>query len=80
MATLKVPITVPKFSIQFDNIQLDTDTKVYYFPQPENVYKLTISVLDVYGNLLDMQGGSFSMSFALTEILQSDIYEKLLQL
>ena len=80
MATLKVPLTVPKFAIQFDNIELDTETKVYYFPQPENVHKLTISVIDAYGNLLDMQGGSYSMSFALTEILQSDIYEKLLQL
>lgn len=80
MATLKVPLTVPKFAVQFDNIELDTDTKVYYFPQPENVHKLTISVLDAYGNLLDMQGGSYSMSFALTEVLQSDIYEKLLQM
>ena len=80
LGTLKVPLTVPKFAVQFDNIELDTDTKVYHFPQPENVQKLTISVVDAYGNLLDMQGGSFSMSFAVTEVLQSDIYEKLLQM
>jgi hypothetical protein len=79
-AFLKVPITVPKFTVQYDNIQLDTVTKEYFFSQPTNVHKLVISVVDAYGTLLDMQGGSFSMSLAINEILQSNIYEKMLQL
>jgi len=79
-AFLKVPITVPKFEVQYDNIQLDTVTKEYFFPQPTNVHKLVISVVDSYGALLDMQGGSFSMSLAINEILQSNIYEKMLQI
>jgi hypothetical protein len=79
-AFLKVPITVPKFTVQYDNVQLDTVTKEYFFPQPQNVHKLVVSVVDAYGALLDMQGGSFSMSLAIEEILQSNIYEKLLQL
>ena len=79
-AFLKVPITVPKFTVQYDNVQLDTVTKEYFFSQPTNVNKLVISVIDSYGALLDMQGGSFSMSLAIDEILQANIYEKLLQL
>ena len=79
-AFLKVPITVPKFEVQYDNIQLDTDTKEYFFPQPSNIQKLQISIVDAYGTVLDMHGGSFSMSLAISEILQSNIYEKLLQI
>lgn len=79
-AFLKVPLTVPKFTVQYDNVQLDTITKEYFFPQPTNVQKLVISVVDAYGALLDMQGGSFSMSLAIDEILQSNIYEKMLQI
>jgi hypothetical protein len=79
-AFLKVPLTVSKFGIQYDNTLLDTDTKEFFFPQPTNIQKLEISLVDQYGAVLDMQGGSFSMSLAINEILQSNIYEKLLQL
>ena len=79
-AFIKVPLTAPKFTIQYDNISLDSDVKEYFFPQPQNIQKLEISVLDSYGVLLNMQGGSFSMSFVVNEILQSGIYEKMLQL
>jgi len=80
MAFLKVPLTAPKFTIQNDNVQLDTTTKEYFFPQPTNIQKLVISVVDSYGQVLDMQGGAFSMSLAISEVLQSNIYEKLLQI
>jgi hypothetical protein len=79
-AFLKVPLTVPKFKVQYDNTALDTDTKQFFFPQPSNIQKLEISLIDQYGAVLDMQGGSFSMSLAISEILQSNIYEKLLQM
>lgn len=79
-AFLKVPLTAPKFQLQYDNVQLDTVDKEHFFLQPINVQKLQISIVDSYGKLLDMQGGSFSMSMSITEILQSDIYEKMLQL
>jgi hypothetical protein len=79
-AFLKIPITVPKFEIQYDNIQLDTTSKEYFFSQPSNIQKLVISVVDTYGTTLDMKGGSFSMSLAIDEVLQSNIYEKLLQI
>ena len=79
-AFIKVPLTAPKFTIQYDNIALDSNVKEYFFPQPQNVQKLEISVVDSYGAVLNMHGGSFSMSFAMNEILQSSIYEKMLQL
>jgi len=79
-AFLKVPITVPKYTVQYDNIQLDTTTKEYFFPQPSNIQRIEIRVVDSYGVTLDMHGGSFSMSLAINEILQSNIYEKMLQI
>jgi hypothetical protein len=79
-AFLKVPLTVAKFGIQYDNVQLDTTDKEHYFQQPINIQKLEVSIIDSYGKVLDMQGGSFSMSMSISEILQSNIYEKLLQL
>ena len=79
-AFLKVPLTTPKFETQYDNVQLDTTDKEHFFIQPVNIQKLEISIIDSYGQLLDMQGGSFSMSMSISEILQSNIYEKLLQL
>ena len=79
-AFLKDPITVPKYTVQYDNVQLDTTTKEYFFPQPSNIQKIEIQVVDSYGVTLDMHGGSFSMSLAINEILQSNIYEKMLQI
>jgi hypothetical protein len=79
-AFLKVPITVPKYTVQYDNVQLDTTTKEYFFSQPSNIQKIEIRVVDSYGVTLDMHGGSFSMSLAINEILQSNIYEKMLQI
>lgn len=79
-AFLKIPLTVPKYEIQYDNISLDTITKEYFFPLPINIQKLEISVVDSYGKLLDMNGGSFSMSLAISEVLQPGIYENLLKM
>jgi hypothetical protein len=79
-AFLKVPLTAAKFQTQYDNVQLDTQDKEHFFIQPVNIQKLEISIIDSYGKVLDMQGGSFSMSMSISEILQSNIYEKLLQL
>ena len=79
-AFLKVPISVAKYQVQYDNISLDTITKEYFFPLPINIQKLEISVVDSYGKLLDMNGGSFSMSLAISEVLQPGIYENLLKM
>lgn len=79
-AFMKVPLTVPKFTVQYDNIQLDTVVKEHFFTQPSNIHKLEISVVDSFGTVLNMQGGSFSMSIAINEVLQSSIYEKMLQI
>ena len=79
-AFLKLPITVPKNEIQYDNVQLDAGDKEYFFPQPVNIQLLQLSVVDTYGNTLNMQGGGFSITLAIREVLQSNIYEKMLQL
>lgn len=79
-AFLKVPITVPKGQVQFDNISLDAGDKEYFFPQPVNIQTLELNVIDSYGNDINMQGGGFSITLAIREVLQASIYEKMLQL
>ena len=79
-AFVKIQLTAAKFTTQYNNIEFDTDRKEYFFPQPVNIQKLNISLVDSYGSTLNMQGGAISMSLSINEILQSSIYEKLLQL
>lgn len=79
-AFLKVPITVAKGETQYDNLTLDANDKEFFFPQPVNIQNLELSVIDSYGNDIDMQGGGFSITLALREVLQANIYEKMLQL
>jgi hypothetical protein len=76
----KIPLTSPKNTILFDNNYLNSTTKEYVFPQPSNLQKFEIKMLDVYGNTLDLRGGSFSMTIELQQVNHSAVYEKLLEL
>jgi hypothetical protein len=58
----------------------DSSTKIYKFQQPVNIQKLRISLLDSYGNVLDMRGGNFSITLELEQVNNSAVYEKLLEL
>jgi hypothetical protein len=77
-AFMKIPLTVPKFSIQFDSNTSNTISKQYFFHQPTNLNLIQITVLDAYGNVLDLKYGSLSMTLQIQEVLSTSTYQQLL--
>ena len=77
-AFMKIPLTVPKFSTQFDNNSLNTISKQYFFHQPTNLNLIQVTLLDAYGNILDMKFGSLSLTLQIQEVLSTSTYQQLL--
>jgi hypothetical protein len=77
-AFLKIPLTAQKFTMQHDNNSLNTTTKKYFFHQPTNINLIVISLLDAYGNVLDLKYSSFSLTLQIQEVLSTATYESLL--
>jgi hypothetical protein len=76
----KITLPTAKNTVVYDNNYTNSSSKIYQFNQPTNVNRLTIKLLDAFGNILDLNGGNFSMTLELEEILDSSIYEKMLEL
>lgn len=76
----KIQLTGVKNAIIFDNNFTNSSTKEYVFPQPVNLQKFEIRMLDAYGNTLDLRNGSFSMTLELQQVNSSAVYEDLLKL
>jgi hypothetical protein len=79
-AFLKVPLSSPKNSIQFMTSTTNTTAREYFFPQPTNVNNMVFSILDSFGKTLSLNGSTFSVTLEIQEVLQPDIYEKMLEL
>ena len=79
-AFMKIPLTSPKNAIQFMNSTTNTAAREYFFQQPTNITSLLFEMVDAYGKTLQMNGSTFSVTLEFQEILQSDIYEKMLEL
>ena len=79
-AFAKITLPASKNTIVYDNNYTNSTSKEYHFQQPTNINRLEIKLLDAYGNTLDLKGASFSMSLELQEVLDSGVYEKLLEL
>lgn len=79
-AFLKIPLSSPKNAIQFMNSTTNTTQREYTFPQPTNISSFLFEMVDAYGKTLQMNGSTFSVTLEIQEILQSDIYEKMLEL
>ena len=77
-AFLKIPLTVPKFTIQNDNNTANTTSKKYFFHQPTNVNLIQISLLDAYGNVIDLKYSTFSITLQLQEVISNATYAQLL--
>jgi hypothetical protein len=78
-AFMKIVLSVPKFTTQYDNNSLNTTHKQYHFQQPTNINLINISVLDAYGNILDLKYGSFSLTLQIQECLSNATYQALLE-
>jgi len=76
----KILLNGQKNAIVYDTSVSNTTTKEYVFPQPTNVQKLEIKMLDAYGTPLELRGTSFSMTLELQQVNNSGVYEKLLEL
>ena len=77
---MKIPLNVPKNSIQYMTNTSNTTLNEYFFSQPTNFQTIEISLIDSFGKLIDMRGATFSITLQIQEVLQSDIYEKMLEL
>jgi hypothetical protein len=75
----KIQLTGAKNNIVFDNNFTNSSTKEYVFPQPVNLQRFEIRMLDAYGNTLDLRNGSFSMTIELQQVDSSAVYEDLIK-
>jgi hypothetical protein len=78
-AFLKIPLTAPKYTMQFDNNSLNTTSKKYVFHQPTNISLIVITLLDAYGNPINLQFSTFSITLQIQEVLSKATYETLLE-
>jgi hypothetical protein len=56
---------------------LNVVQREYNFLQPINLQKLSIKLLDAYGNTIDLKGANWSFTLEIQEILNPSLYEKL---
>ncbi len=65
-----------KNKMTVDTLVTNTTTKEYFFTQPTNIGLITIKVLDVFGNIIDLRDVNISMTLELHEIVNMALYEK----
>jgi hypothetical protein len=75
----KIPVTVDKGQIIFDNDSNNSTNKTYRFLLPSNLQQLEIQLLDRAGQELTFDG-NFSMTLEVEEILNQSLYEKMREL
>jgi hypothetical protein len=76
---MKIPLTAQKFTMQFDNLNTNSTSKKYFFHQPTNINLIVVSLLDAYGNIIDMRYSSFSLTLQIQEVISTTTYEALLE-
>lgn len=79
-AFAKITLPSTKNTIIYDNNFINSSSKQYHFHQPTNLTRFEIKLIDAYGEILDLHGSNFSMTLELSEIIDSSIYEKMLEL
>jgi hypothetical protein len=50
-------------------------TNQIIFPSPQNLTNLQISLLDAYGEIIDLNGLNYSVTFEITEVLNTRLYD-----
>ena len=75
----KIPITVDKGQLIFDNDSNNSTNKTYRFLLPTNVQQLEIQLLDRAGEELTFDG-NYSMTLEVEEVLNQSLYEKMREL
>ena len=75
----KIPITVDKGTVIYDNDSTNSTSKTYRFLLPTNIQQLDIQLLDRAGNELVFEG-NYSMTLEIEEVLSQSLYEKMREL
>jgi hypothetical protein len=75
----KIPVTVDKGQIIFDNDSNNSTNKTYRFLLPSNLQQLEIQLLDRGGQELTFDG-NYSMTLEVEEVLNQSLYEKMREL
>ena len=75
----KIQLNGSKNTVIFDNNFTNSSTKEYVFPQPVNLQRFEIRMLDAYGNTLDLRNGTFSMTLELQQVDSSAVFEDLIK-
>ena len=79
-AFAKITLQTGKGTMIYYNNYTNSSTKEYHFPQPVNISRFEIKILDAYGQVLDLNGANFSMTLELQEVIDSGLYEKMREL
>lgn len=79
-AFMKIPINSPKNTVQYITNSSNTTLNEYFFHQPSNFQTVIVQMKDAFNKTLDMRNSTFSLTLEIQEVLQSDIYEKMLEL
>lgn len=75
----KIPITVDKGFVIYDNDSINPTPKIYRFLLPTNIQQLDIQLLDRTGAELIFDG-NYSMTIEIEEVLSQALYEKMREL
>jgi hypothetical protein len=75
----KIPVTVDKGQVIFDNDSNNSTNKTYRFLLPSNLQQFDIQLLDRAGEELTFDG-NYSMTLEVEEILNQSLYEKMREL
>jgi hypothetical protein len=75
----KIPVTVDKGKVIFDNDSNNSTNKTYRFLLPSNIQQLEIQLLDRAGQELTFDG-NYSMTMEVEEVLNQSLYEKMREL
>ena len=75
----KIPVTVNKGQVIYDNDSTNSTNKTYRFLLPTNIQQLDIQLLDRGGDELVFEG-NYSMTLEIEEVLSQTLYEKMREL
>ena len=74
----KIPVTVDKGKLIYDNDVTNTTLKTYHFLQPTNVQQMEIKLLDRLGQILQFPPNiNYSMTLEVEDVASKALYEKL---
>jgi hypothetical protein len=73
----KIVLSVAKNINLYDNNYANSTSKIYHFQQPVNIQRLEVKLLDSFGNVLNMNGDTFSMTLEMKQVNDASTYETL---